>query len=98
MQTATLISYSFKEKTSRKDKEKFRRAFLGYKDKSNHGAYQYHRPGILTNLQHIKPTKSLIIVNNKDKKKIDEVFNQFNVEYLSWEVLLNKSDYKILNT
>ncbi len=97
MKTATLISYSLKKEMSLKEKERFRRAFLGYKDKSNHGNYEYRRSGVLTNISHLKPTKSLVIVKNKDKKKILDVLKMFDADYFLWKILLNQQEYKKLN-
>ena len=96
MQTATLISYALKKEIPLKEKERFRRIFLGYKDKSNHGNYEYHRLGVLSDIPHLKPTKSLIIVRNSDKKKILDVLKKFDAQYFVWKILLNKQDYKKL--
>jgi hypothetical protein len=97
MDTAILISYSLKKETPLKDKEKFRRVFLGYKDKSNNGNYEYNRGGLLTNISHLKPAKSLVIIKHYDKKKVIDLFKMFNVTYSMWKIILNKQDYKKLN-
>ncbi len=92
MQTATLISYTFKKDISLKEKEKFRRLFLGYKDKSNNGGYMYNRAGLLAEIPSIKPARSLIIIKNNDEKKVLMVLKRFNLDYLTWKIQLNKLD------
>ena len=97
MKTATLISYSLKKETPLKEKEQFRRKFLGYKDQSNNGMYEYHRFGFLREIPHIKPAKSLIIVRDSDEKKTLSVLKKFGVQYLTWKILLNKQDCQKLS-
>src|SRR3989338_1914070 len=97
METPTLISYSLKKETTLKEKEQFRRQFLGYKDKSNNGKYEYRRPGFLRDIPHLKPAKSLIIVRNNDEKKTLSVLKKFGVQYLTWRILLNKQDCQKLS-
>lgn len=96
METGTLISYSHNKGTPHKEKESFRRIFLGYNDKSNYGKYKYNREGVLNQIPHIKVGRSLIVVNDKDKRKVISVLKQFNLEYFIRKILLNKQDSKIL--
>ncbi len=96
METGTLISYSHSKDTAHKEKEVFRRKFSGYNDKSNNGKYKYKRGGLLNQIPHIKVRRSLIIINDKDKMKVIKVLKQFNIEYFTRKILLNKQDSKIL--
>lgn len=97
MRTATLISYSFQKEISLKEKERFRRMFLGFKDKSNYGKYEYGRTGFLGAIPHLKPAKSLIVVKHDDEKKTLSLLKKFGVKYLTWKILLNKQDCLKLN-
>lgn len=97
METATLISYSLRKGTPLKEKERFRRIFLGFKDKSNYGKYEYGRTGFLGAIPHLKPAKSLIVVKDNDGKKTFSVLKRFGVKYLTWKIILNKEDYLKLN-
>jgi hypothetical protein len=97
MQTATLISYSLKKQTPLKERERFRRVFFGYKDKSNHGDYEYHRLGVLKAIPYLKPARSLIVIRNSDKKKVISILKKFDVKYLTWKTMLNRRDHQKLN-
>lgn len=66
---ATLIHYKLKPAPC-KQKEKFRRGFLGYTDKSNKGQYTYRRMGVLDNIPHLKPGKQTLIIPTTLAQKI----------------------------
>ena len=63
MKTATLITYDLKSsELSRAQINEFQRRLYGYTDHSNHGRYTYQRKGLLSDIPHLNPSQSVIIV------------------------------------
>ena len=80
----TIICYSL-GKIDPKIRTKFNRELYGYKDKSNHGRYNYNRKGILSKTKYKKPFDSVIILNSKGKKVI-EILNKYNAKFISYKL------------
>src|SRR3989338_3997930 len=97
MKIGTLVIYSFRKSVKRELREKLRREFLGYNDKSNFGKYDYKRHGLLSRLPHVKLGKSLVIIKNEDKRKVVKILKKYNVTYTVRNILLNKSDSKAIS-
>ena len=87
---AKLICYTLKH-PDHKRRSKFKREFLGYNDKSNKGRYHYHRNGLLGNIPHFKPIRSIIIVKPKDLSKVKKVLKAYKAKLFVFDVFV-KSD------
>jgi len=94
-QIAVLFTWDITTKTG-KIKTKIHRELYGYTDYSQFGKYMYQRPGVLTNIRHLNPTQSCIIVKVGDAPKIREFFNRYKIKFDERKVLLTEEDYKKL--
>ena len=56
------------------------RALFGFIDNSNKGSYLYKRGGVLSNLPHLRPIRGVIIVKDKDGKKVISVLQSYKVK------------------
>src|SRR6056297_1434749 len=84
-----IINSNFKKPSQR---VKFSRELYGHRRYSNHGKYLYVEEGILSDTPHIKPTKSVIIVSEKNSKKLREFFKNWGVDFKERKVILNKEE------
>ena len=64
---------------------------FGFVDNSNKGSYVYKRKGILSNTPHIRPTRGVIIVRNKDAKKVISVLRHFKVKPQIFDITIKQS-------
>ncbi len=67
----------------------------GYNDFS-HGKYKYKRKGILSDMKHLKPTKSTIITTLHDAKTLRKFFRQNKVKFSENVVMLHESQARKL--
>ncbi len=95
MKTGTLILYHANH-LERKVREKLRRELMGYRDGSNMGRYVYERKGLLKDIPFIKPCKSVVIVRDKDAKRLINLFDEFGVKLFSRKVILTEDDLRTL--
>lgn len=95
-QTAVLFTWDISIKSG-KLKTKIHRELYGYTDYSQFGKYKYQRSGILTNIRHLNPTQSCIIVEEHNAQKIREFFNKYKVKFDERKVLLTDSESRKLS-
>lgn len=89
----TIICYTLK-KTTPTTRNKFKRELLGYTDHSNKGKYKYKRKGILQNIPHLRPIRSTIIIENKNKQKIIKFLQKYNAIYHTFNTTLQPHQFK----
>lgn len=89
----TLICYTL-GKISPTKRNQFKRDLLGYKDHSNMGKYKYQRKGILHNTPHLRPIRSTIIVENKNKEKIIQFLKKYKATYHIFNTILQPNQLK----
>ncbi len=89
------FTFDLKEKENTK-RLKFYRGLYGWKSSSNYGQYLYIKEGVLSNLKHIKPTKSTIIISLKDAFVLRKFFRKYNVVFNEKVIILGKREAKIL--
>ena len=77
---ATAIIYDLKQ-TKGKPKTYLIRKVFGYKDKSNHGKYNYQRPGDLTPYIYEKWGRSVIITKSKDTTHAKSILKKTRIPY-----------------
>ena len=69
----------------------FKREFIGYTDKSNNGAYEYKREGLLSKISHIKPAKGVIIVKDSDSRKVKRLLKKYKAKVKSFDINIKQS-------
>lgn len=96
MRTGKLICYTMGSKPTAAERNKFRKLLWGYTDFSNRGQYRYFRKGLLSEIPHIKPIRSVIIVRNEDSDRIVKFLHEHNATLFVKTVILTKKDQKKL--
>jgi hypothetical protein len=90
---AKLICYSL-EKPTQTIRTALNREINGYKDFSDHGKYVYQRKGILHEIEHNRPHKSVIIVKKADEEKIMSVLKKYNAKINAFDISIDSKHLK----
>ena len=77
---ARLICYSLRNADATA-KNSFKRELNGYKDISNNGQYTYKRKGLLQQIEHKMPVRSVVIVGEKDKNKVIRLLRKYKLKH-----------------
>ena len=96
MKTGRLLCYTLGSRPTVAERTKFRKRFLGYTDFSNKSQYKYHRKGLLSDIPHIKPIRSVIIVRNEDCNRVVNFLKKHNATVFVKSVILTSEDKKKL--
>ena len=91
-----IIAFRVQSKTTQAKLNKFCRKFYGYNDKSCYGKYTYKRKGLLDDIPHINPIRSLLIVKNEDCDKVVLFLEKYNAEIFVRNVMLEETDMEKL--
>ena len=75
----------------------FCKKFYGQDTSSHGGKYRYHRHGLLDNIPHHRIIRQVIIIREKDCKKIVTFLKRYNTEIYIRRVRFTKEDCKKLN-
>ena len=93
MTKGIIITFNISPKeVPRKGIVNLHRKLYGYKDHSQHGKYEYHRPGLLDEIPHLNPNRSVIITFKKDALKVINLLKNYTNQIFTREVLLTKKD------
>ncbi len=87
---AVLICYSL-GKVNHDVRSAFKREFMGYIDKTNKGAYEYQRKGLLDDIPHIKPAKGVIIIRDKDSNKVKRLLRKYKAHLRLFNINIKQS-------
>lgn len=99
MRKGVIITFDISPKrVPRKDIVNLHRKLYGYKDHSQHGKYEYHRPGLLDKIPHLNPSRSVIITFKKDALKIINLLKNYTDQIFTREVLLTKKDLEAMRS
>ncbi|MFC1455033.1 hypothetical protein ACFLQI_03015 [Candidatus Undinarchaeota archaeon] len=91
MKTATLITYDLPSaRMSQAEVTAFHRRLYGYTDYSNHGKYQYERKGLLSDIPHLNPSRSVIIIPKKESEKVLGFLEEYGAKVFVIKVVLDK--------
>jgi len=82
---AKLFCYTLGNKNSAL-RNRFRKELLGHNDQSHEGHYRYRKSGLLDNIWHQKPIRSVIIVKNQDASRLQAIFDKFKANYKVYSV------------
>jgi len=96
MITGTIFTFDTGHKTNW-DRVRFFRGLYGHTEFSNFGKYTYDRPGILSTIPHIRPTESVIIVNNKNAKLLREFLKNENARFSEHKIILTEKEFRNLS-
>lgn len=91
-----IIAFRVQSKTTQAKLNKFCRKFYGYTDKSCHGKYTYKRKGLLDDIPHINPIRSLLIVKDEDCDKVVLFLEKYNADVFVRTVILEETDIEKL--
>lgn len=93
-----IICYNMKSSNlSRRDVDKFLRELIGHNDKSHHGRYSYRKQGILDEIPHIKPVRSVIVVPKKESPQVIDLLKKYAIDTYIRDIILTKCDLKTLD-
>ena len=87
-----LFAFRILEQTDPKTATRFCRTMYGYKDRSNKGKYEYHRPGFLDTIPHLKLIRGVIIVQEKNAKTLAKFLKKHGAEIHIRKIELTASD------
>ncbi len=82
-----IIHYLLKNSET-KEKSRIQRFLYGYKDHSNRGSYSYQRKGFLSDKLYKKIDQRVILIQEKEKKKVISILeeNHAKVEIIPVEI------------
>lgn len=96
MKTGKIICYTLGSEPTPKERNRFRKQLLGYTDYSNKGQYRYERDGLLSEIPHIKPIRSVIVVRNEDSEKVIDFLKNHGAEVFVRTIILTNKDFVTL--
>ncbi|MFC1455074.1 hypothetical protein ACFLQI_03240 [Candidatus Undinarchaeota archaeon] len=98
LKTATLITYDLPSaKMSQAEVTAFHRRLYGYTDYSNHGKYQYERKGLLSEIPHLNPSRSVVILPKHKTGDVLTFLYEYGAKVFSIDVVLNDRQSKALS-
>ncbi len=86
MNQKILVCYSF-EKIDPVRRKQFDRRMFGTIEKSHRGKYKSKIQGILSNIKHERPVRSVIVFNEKYKEKITGILKEFSAKIYEYRVV-----------
>ena len=90
------VEFTFDARISEDRKRvKFYKELYGYKT-NPYGKYTYIKDGFLSNIKHLKPTRSTIIVSLKDAKGLRSFFKIYSVVFDEKIVILKEREARKL--
>ena len=90
--TATLITYDLPcAKMTQAEITAFHRRLYGYTDYSNHGKYQYERKGLLSEIPHLNPSRSVIIIPKHKTGDVLTYLEEYGAKVFAIDVVLDKT-------
>ena len=87
---AKLISYDL-SKVNQIGKVIVKRQLFGYTEYSNNAKYTYKRKGILSELPHIRLTRAVIIVLNRDAPAVEKAIKSVKGKYRTFPIEVKSS-------
>jgi hypothetical protein len=91
-----IIIFRLDKKMSGAERARFFRRLYGYVDRSNYGRYTYERRGLMSEIPHLSPARSVIIVRDEDAGKLVSFLRSHNAEVLARDIKLEDEDIEKL--
>ncbi len=92
-----IIAFRVYKNTDTRTTNMFCQKFYGQDTTSHSGRYRHHKHGLMEDIPHVKLIRGVIIVTEKDAKKVIEFLNKFNAEVHVRKAVLTPDDQKALN-
>ena len=91
-----VIAFRLYKNTDAKTTNRFCQKFYGQDSTSHGGKYRHHRHGLMEDIPHVKLIRGVIIVAEKNARKVISFLRKFNAEIHSRKVILKATDKKAL--
>jgi len=91
-----VIAFRVYKNTDAKTTNRFCQKFYGQDATSHGGKYRHHKHGLMEDIPHVKLIRGVIIVAEKDARKVINFLRKFNAEIHSRKVILKAADKKAL--
>ncbi|MEW6593221.1 MAG: hypothetical protein AB1305_06120 [Candidatus Hadarchaeota archaeon] len=91
-----IVCYTLGSRPTPAQRNRFRKAFLGYLDHSCGGEYRYTRAGLMSIVPHVKLVRSVFIVKKNDCKKVVDFLEKNGATVHMRDVILTPADKKAL--
>jgi hypothetical protein len=92
-----MIAFKLNPDISPSQRTQFYRRLTGYIDFSNYGKFRYRRPGLLDEIPHINPIKSLMIIAQEHEDKVLSFLRTEGAVVYARKMLLEKEDLEDLS-
>jgi len=96
MRTAALFTFDTSHKQL-KEKTRFYRELYGYTDSSYFGKYVYERKGILSDIPHLRPTESVVILKSEHRHLLRDFLKKEKVRFSEHKIILSKEEASKIN-
>ncbi|MFH1786160.1 MAG: hypothetical protein ABH829_00700 [archaeon] len=95
--TATLITYDLSSGSMSKSQASlFHKRLYGYTDSSHGGKYTYKRKGLLSEMPHLNPSRSVIIIPRDKAGEVLTFLGEHGATVFAIDVVLNEAQKKAL--
>lgn len=91
-----VIAFRVYKNTDAKTTNRFCQKFYGQDSTSHGGKYKHHKHGLMEDIPHVKLIRGVVIVAEKDARKVINFLRKFNAEIHSRGVVLKTADKKVL--
>ncbi|MBU4202216.1 MAG: hypothetical protein KKB85_03600 [Candidatus Altiarchaeota archaeon] len=91
-----VIAFRVYKNTDAKTTNRFCQKFYGQDSTSHGGKYKHHKHGLMEDIPHVKLIRGVVIVAEKDARKVINFLRKFNAEIHSRKVILTTADKKAL--
>jgi len=78
------------------ERSRFFREFYGYVDRSHYGKYRYKRKGLLDEVPHLSPARSVVIMMSVDAEKVISFLKSRDAEVFDRAIELEDEDVRKL--
>jgi len=92
-----VIAFRVYKNTDAKTTNRFCQKLYGQDSTSHGGKYRHHRHGLMEDIPHVKLIRGVIIVAEKNARKVINFLKKFNAEIHTRRVTLTTADRKALN-
>jgi len=96
MKLGALVSYKL-NRLPAPERCRIYREFHGWRDKSQYSKYTYNRKGLLNDIPHIVINRCVLIAKKQDAGRIISFLKENNVDVFVRDIILTKSDIKVLS-
>ena len=96
MKLGALVSYKL-NRLPAPERCRIYREFHGWRDKSQYSKYTYNRKGLLNDIPHVVINRCVLITKKQDAGRIISFLKENNADVFVRDIILTKSDIKVLS-